>query len=664
MDISFVVGDDLRGQVTNTAEISRATPVDSSGRTVTDSRTGRTVADSDSTFDSNPNNGDQDDSDSASVNIGHFDLALSTTVAGGVDLAAASAGTAVIFDIAVTNEGTVNATDIGLVNYIPREGLVLADSNWTDNGDGTASLNRPIPGPLAGGRTSVVPITFVVEANAEGVIYNWAEIESADTDADSSTPAPVDVDSRPDNNPRYDSFDFEAPEESVFNPNDDEFVIEEDEDEEGLEDGELTDSEDEEDVDEESGEDAEDSEDDDEESEDDDDEEEEDEDEDAPELIDVPEPDRAVEDDHDAAAVRIEEPVFDLAIQLRLDEDTEVAELTLEDRVDFTISLINEGSVFAADVLIANFLPQAGLTLADGDWTRAGEDLATLALEDPVPPGATIELEVSYIVSNGAVNTIPNTVEIAEATPVDLFGTEVLDEDGDLLADIDSVPFGDLPGNEPGTEDDHSVATITFEAAPIYDLALIAGVADGSESAAFAPGDTITYRLSIVNEGEVGAEDIVLFSAMPEGFSLNGREWEPAEDDDSLTITVDGPVLPGDRVSVLLSFRADTDASGNLDNEVWIGGADLVDEDGDPVIGSNGAFLADFDVADNSTLLELNVIPTLAFNGAERDGVLLFGMALITIPIFAALVWVTFRRRTPQTGVRVGTIGPATSRWG
>ena len=53
-----------------------------------------------------------------------------------------------------------------LTDYIP-EGLILSDTNWTDNGDGTATttLARLGLAPLAMQSSTTVDIAFVIDPN-------------------------------------------------------------------------------------------------------------------------------------------------------------------------------------------------------------------------------------------------------------------------------------------------------------------------------------------------------------------------------------------------------------------------------------------------------------------------------------------------------------------
>ena len=97
--------------------------------------------------------------------------------------------------VTVVNQGTLDAYNIGLNDYIPT-GLILADAAWTDVA-GVATLNTPIAA-LAPGATTMVPITFTIDPAFMGTsITNNAEISEADDDTDPTNTPPTDVDSTP-----------------------------------------------------------------------------------------------------------------------------------------------------------------------------------------------------------------------------------------------------------------------------------------------------------------------------------------------------------------------------------------------------------------------------------------------------------------------------------
>ncbi|CAA6801140.1 MAG: Cna B domain protein [uncultured Sulfurovum sp.] len=97
-----------------------------------------------------------------------------------------SPGENVTFTLTVYNQGTLDASNIQISDYIPA-GLELNDAQWTRIGN-TARLNTPIA-TLAADSSTTVDITFTIDANYNGdSITNNAEIRSAvgGTDVDST----------------------------------------------------------------------------------------------------------------------------------------------------------------------------------------------------------------------------------------------------------------------------------------------------------------------------------------------------------------------------------------------------------------------------------------------------------------------------------------------
>ena len=120
-------------------------------------------------------NGD-DDYDPATITIGQtFDLALTKMLNAGTTMPIVPGGT-VIFDIEVFNQGTLEAFNIQLSDYIPT-GLTLSDPLWAETG-AVANLVTPIP-TIEAGESTTVTIMFTVDADfMETSITNNAEIES------------------------------------------------------------------------------------------------------------------------------------------------------------------------------------------------------------------------------------------------------------------------------------------------------------------------------------------------------------------------------------------------------------------------------------------------------------------------------------------------------
>jgi len=102
-----------------------------------------------------------EDQCSATVTVESFDLALRKEMAAGEDTRVYT-GEEVTFTITVFNQGTLIASDVEVTDYIPN-GFQLADSDWSNNGGGTASIT--IPGNIAPGASRSVDITLLVTEN-------------------------------------------------------------------------------------------------------------------------------------------------------------------------------------------------------------------------------------------------------------------------------------------------------------------------------------------------------------------------------------------------------------------------------------------------------------------------------------------------------------------
>jgi len=112
----------------------------------------------------------------------NFDLALTKMLAPGQS-STVGPGDQVTFTIEVCNQGSITATNINVVDYVP-----AAFGGGIDN--------VSIPGPIASGGSASVTVTYTVPANAgNGQIVNYAEIASATTIAGTTLP---DDDSTPD----------------------------------------------------------------------------------------------------------------------------------------------------------------------------------------------------------------------------------------------------------------------------------------------------------------------------------------------------------------------------------------------------------------------------------------------------------------------------------
>jgi len=148
--------------------------------------------------------------DDDSCEFGVFDLALMKVLSSSGPFLP---GGDVTFTITVFNQGTEVAQNIEITDYTPT-GLTLNDSDWADQGNGTATAT--IAGPLNPGDSESIDITFTIPADATNGSYeNFAEISAAqDEDGNPGE----DIDSTPDNDPDNDNYTDDV----TDNSNDDE----------------------------------------------------------------------------------------------------------------------------------------------------------------------------------------------------------------------------------------------------------------------------------------------------------------------------------------------------------------------------------------------------------------------------------------------------------
>ena len=100
-------------------------------------------------------------------------------------------GSTVTYDIEVCNQGTVDAYNIEVVDYVPA-GMMVTDPNWTASGI-TSEYFRTIPGPITAGNCETITlVTTVTTIPPSGSYINYAEISTAE-DATGNTPEDIDL---------------------------------------------------------------------------------------------------------------------------------------------------------------------------------------------------------------------------------------------------------------------------------------------------------------------------------------------------------------------------------------------------------------------------------------------------------------------------------------
>ena len=238
--------------------------------------------------------------------------------------------------------------------------------------------------------------------------------------------------------------------------------------------------------------------------------------------------------------------VSDLELTMTVDNNNPF----VGENVIFTLSVNNNGPSDASGINVASLLPSGFTYISDnaagnyngvtGAWTIG--NLASSAMT---------EIQIVAL-----VNAIGNYENQAEIVSSDNF-------------DPDSTP-----GNGVVTEDDF--ASILVEPVPVSDLSLTQMVSDANPTT----GDTITYTITVQNDGPSDATGVSVIDRIPSGFGnisaiSNGGNLSGND------LTWNGITIPAGS-SVILTFSAEVLTTGTYVNETEITASDILDPNSDP----------------------------------------------------------------------------------
>jgi len=480
---------------------------------------------------------DEDDHDPEDVSLQIFDLALAKTLADGQS-EFVGPGDDVTFTITVTNQGTVGAANIEVVDYIPSGYTfnLAANAGWGDsNGDGNPETT--LAGPIAPGANATVDITLTVNDPFDAAtmdLVNVAEIAAAE---DMNGNTPPDVDSTPDSDPAND------PGGLVDSPADDAI------------DGDGT----------------------------------------GVPGDDVPATD---EDDSDPAFVQI----FDLALQKVLSPgQTEYVTAGAEVSFDINVcnqGNVDAYNVLVNDYVPNGYTFDAALNPAWADADADGNPDGTIA--GPLAPAACEILTIILTVNepfDPATMDLVNYAEIGSAedvdggTPIDHDSTPDNDPTNDPGGEPDSPADDMLGGDGTGTPGDGVAATDEDDADPagvqIFDLALTKTLAAG-QSAQVIPGEDVTFTITVFNQGTVDAYNTLVNDYVPNGYTFSlaaNPGWGDNDANGDPDYTFAGPIAAGASATADITLTVadpfDT-ATMDLVNVAEIGSAEDADGNNPP----------------------------------------------------------------------------------
>jgi uncharacterized repeat protein (TIGR01451 family) len=283
-------------------------------------------------------------------------------------------------------------------------------------------------------------------------------------------------------------------------------------------------------------------------------------------------------------------PVFDLALTKKV---VGSGPYRVGDLVSFEISVLNQGSVAAYNVEVSDYIP-TGLTLSDATWTMSGAN-AVKTIAGPIAVGGSAVTTITMKIDAAFTGTkITNVAEITK-------GDDDTNPNNTPPTDKDSTP-----GNKVPTEDDQDTDIIELTpvlppATPVFDLAV---VKKHTGATPYMVGDTVTYSLAIINQGNVAAYNVELSDYIPSGMTLADATWTAAGA--NATKTVAGPIAAGTTQMTTIKLRISPTFTGtSIKNVVEISKADDDTNAGNtPPVDKDGAL-------DNNP----------ANNGVEKDDV-------------------------------------------
>ncbi|MBK7343130.1 MAG: DUF11 domain-containing protein [Saprospiraceae bacterium] len=364
------------------------------------------------------------------------------------------------------------------------------------------------------------------------------------------------------------------------------------------------------------------------------------------------------EDDHDIAVIEL--GTFDLALTKLVSQDT----VQFGQVVTFTLNVANQGDLEATSISVVDYVP-AGLTFDPAfpnntGWTGSlGATKPTYLITDLVAGEDTMIL-IDLMVNAMATNTnITNASEIRSAlnenglavddedsTPDNVDGDDVIDRKG--ANDHITIDF------EVGDEDDHDIAVLVLET---FDLALIKTLAAG-ESAQVAPGQIVTFTITVTNQGDIPADQIEITDYIPSDMTfVPSGNWVLNGDSATVVLSVAGGDLStggltsGNSVTVDIQLMVNTNATPQTEITNWAEISAATDENGDAVIDID----SDPDGLDNNDIFLLdNFVNGNGKNGGDEDDhdpasvtVLGFDLALYKVlaldrmPVSPVVTWST-----------------------
>lgn len=264
------------------------------------------------------------------------------------------------------------------------------------------------------------------------------------------------------------------------------------------------------------------------------------------------------QDDHDPEMLDI----WDLAVKKQI---TTAGPYFYGQTHNFRIKIFNQGSQSAQNIEVTDYIPSGYSYVAANNpiWSGAAPTVTT-TIAGPVLPGDSTYVDIELILENtsGGESQWVNYSEITGSQ--DIYGKDRTDQDIDSEAGSNGTnEMAVLPGSDNddnidshaigGDEDDHDPAGIE-----IFDIALKKQLITSQIN--FRKDDQIRYAITVYNQGNLSASNIVVIDRFPCGFNfisdpiLNPEWTNPSSGIIEKTIA---SLLPGESIVLDVYFTID-----------------------------------------------------------------------------------------------------------
>ncbi|MBU7036413.1 MAG: DUF11 domain-containing protein [Theionarchaea archaeon] len=245
---------------------------------------------------------------------------------------------------------------------------------------------------------------------------------------------------------------------------------------------------------------------------------------------------------------------------LRIDKTVSDSTPNPGDTITFTITVYNDGPDTATNVTVEDFIPSgfvyAAGTIAGGD-SRDDSGAPTLTWTiNSLANGSNVSLTFQVVVQASG-----DYKNVAEVTASDQH-------------DPDSTPHND-DGDQSEDDEDSETAAV-----PTADLRIEKTVSDSNPDV----GDTITFTITVYNDGPDTATNVTVEDVIPSGFvysagTIAGGDSRDDSGDPILTWTINS-LANGSNVS--LTFQVVVQATGTYKNVAQVTASDQYDPDSTP----------------------------------------------------------------------------------